>query len=61
MPLALVAAPASICPAKVSGLLRPPAKWREIELADHGFGQGVAVHADSAGDPLTPRSPTVAS
>jgi cell division protein FtsI (penicillin-binding protein 3) len=30
-------------PGEGSGLLRPPAKWREIELADHGFGQGVAV------------------
>src|ERR1700732_2212093 len=25
------------------GRRRPPAKWRTIELADHGFGQGVAV------------------
>lgn len=30
-------------PGEAAGLLRPPSKWREIELADHGFGQGVAV------------------
>jgi cell division protein FtsI (penicillin-binding protein 3) len=30
-------------PGEASGLLRPPSSWREIELADHGFGQGVAV------------------
>jgi cell division protein FtsI (penicillin-binding protein 3) len=30
-------------PGEASGLLAAPAKWRTIELADHGFGQGVAV------------------
>jgi cell division protein FtsI (penicillin-binding protein 3) len=30
-------------PAEASGLLRAPLSWRPIELADHGFGQGVAV------------------
>jgi len=30
-------------PGEAAGLLRAPAKWRTIELADHGFGQGVAV------------------
>ena len=30
-------------PGEASGLLRAPDKWRTIELADHGFGQGVAV------------------
>ncbi len=30
-------------PGEAAGLLRPSAKWRTIELADHGFGQGVAV------------------
>jgi len=30
-------------PGEGAGLLRPSSKWREIELADHGFGQGVAV------------------
>jgi cell division protein FtsI (penicillin-binding protein 3) len=30
-------------PGEGAGLLRPPSKWREIELADHGFGQGIAV------------------
>jgi len=30
-------------PGEADGLLRAPSKWRTIELADHGFGQGVAV------------------
>ncbi len=30
-------------PGEASGLLWPPSKWREIDLANHGFGQGVAV------------------
>jgi cell division protein FtsI (penicillin-binding protein 3) len=30
-------------PGEGAGLLRPPSKWREIELADHGFGQGIAM------------------
>lgn len=30
-------------PGEASGLMRNPAKWRPIELADHGFGQGIAV------------------
>jgi cell division protein FtsI (penicillin-binding protein 3) len=30
-------------PGEASGLLRSPSSWRQIELADHGFGQGVAV------------------
>lgn len=30
-------------PGETPGLLRRPSTWREIELADHGFGQGVAV------------------
>jgi cell division protein FtsI (penicillin-binding protein 3) len=30
-------------PGEASGLIRPAARWRPIELADHGFGQGVAV------------------
>lgn len=30
-------------PGEASGLLRAPSTWREIELADHGFGQGIAV------------------
>ena len=30
-------------PGEAAGLLRAPSKWRTIELADHGFGQGVAV------------------
>jgi cell division protein FtsI (penicillin-binding protein 3) len=30
-------------PGEAAGLLRPPSRWRTIELADHGFGQGVAV------------------
>jgi cell division protein FtsI (penicillin-binding protein 3) len=32
-------------PGESSGMLRPPATWREIELANHGFGQGLAVTA----------------
>ncbi len=30
-------------PGEGAGVLGRPAKWRPIELADHGFGQGVAV------------------
>ncbi len=30
-------------PGEGSGLLRPASKWLPIELADHGFGQGLAV------------------
>ena len=30
-------------PGEAPGLIREPSTWREIELADHGFGQGVAV------------------
>jgi cell division protein FtsI (penicillin-binding protein 3) len=30
-------------PGEASGILRPPSTWRPIALADHGFGQGVAV------------------
>lgn len=30
-------------PGEASGLLRPPATWGSVELADHGFGQGIAV------------------
>jgi len=30
-------------PGEGAGLLGSPSKWRTIELADHGFGQGVAV------------------
>ncbi|MGH7932943.1 MAG: penicillin-binding protein [Candidatus Binataceae bacterium] len=30
-------------PGEASGILRPPSTWREIALANHGFGQGVAV------------------
>jgi cell division protein FtsI (penicillin-binding protein 3) len=30
-------------PGEAAGLMRPAATWRVIELADHGFGQGVAV------------------
>lgn len=30
-------------PGEGAGLLRPPSKWRQIEIADQGFGQGVAV------------------
>jgi cell division protein FtsI (penicillin-binding protein 3) len=30
-------------PGEATGLMRAPAKWRPIELADHGFGQGIAV------------------
>jgi cell division protein FtsI (penicillin-binding protein 3) len=30
-------------PGEAKGLLPPLASWREVELADHGFGQGVAV------------------
>jgi len=30
-------------PGEAAGLIRAPSTWRQIELADHGFGQGVAV------------------
>lgn len=30
-------------PGEAAGLLRRPATWGTIELADHGFGQGIAV------------------
>jgi cell division protein FtsI (penicillin-binding protein 3) len=30
-------------PGETVGVLRPVASWRPIELADHGFGQGLAV------------------
>jgi cell division protein FtsI (penicillin-binding protein 3) len=30
-------------PGEASGLLNKPAGWKEIDLANHGFGQGVAV------------------
>jgi cell division protein FtsI (penicillin-binding protein 3) len=30
-------------PGEASGLLNRPAGWKEIDLANHGFGQGVAV------------------
>ena len=30
-------------PGEASGILRRPASWREIDLANHGFGQGVGV------------------
>ena len=30
-------------PGEAGGLLNKPAGWREIDLANHGFGQGVAV------------------
>jgi cell division protein FtsI (penicillin-binding protein 3) len=30
-------------PGEASGLLRPAATWRPIDLANHGFGQGLAV------------------
>lgn len=30
-------------PGETAGLLRPATSWRPIELADHGFGQGLAV------------------
>jgi cell division protein FtsI (penicillin-binding protein 3) len=30
-------------PGEATGLLRKPSSWREIDLANHGFGQGVAV------------------
>lgn len=30
-------------PGEAAGLIRAPSRWRTIELADHGFGQGVAV------------------
>ena len=30
-------------PGEASGVVRPPSSWREIELANHGFGQGLAV------------------
>ncbi|HVB80734.1 MAG TPA: penicillin-binding protein [Candidatus Binataceae bacterium] len=30
-------------PGEAAGLLRKPASWHEIDLANHGFGQGVGV------------------
>jgi cell division protein FtsI (penicillin-binding protein 3) len=30
-------------PGEATGILRKPANWREIDLANHGFGQGVGV------------------
>ena len=30
-------------PGEASGMVRPPKGWRTIELANHGFGQGLAV------------------
>jgi cell division protein FtsI (penicillin-binding protein 3) len=30
-------------PGEASGLLRSASSWREIDLANHGFGQGIAV------------------
>jgi cell division protein FtsI (penicillin-binding protein 3) len=30
-------------PGEATGLLRPPGTWRDIDLANHGFGQGIAV------------------
>jgi cell division protein FtsI (penicillin-binding protein 3) len=30
-------------PGEASGLIRPATRWRPIDLADHGFGQGIAV------------------
>ncbi len=30
-------------PGEAAGLLRRPSAWRAIELANHGFGQGIAV------------------
>ncbi|MFI5353174.1 MAG: penicillin-binding protein [Candidatus Binatales bacterium] len=30
-------------PGETAGLLRPPSTWEPIDLANHGFGQGVAV------------------
>jgi cell division protein FtsI (penicillin-binding protein 3) len=30
-------------PGEAAGIIRPPSEWKPIELADHGFGQGVAV------------------
>jgi len=32
-------------PGEASGMVRPPSGWHEIELANHGFGQGLAVTA----------------
>jgi cell division protein FtsI (penicillin-binding protein 3) len=30
-------------PGEAAGLVSPPSSWREIELANHGFGQGLAL------------------
>jgi len=30
-------------PGETRGLLHPPSSWRQIDLAEHGFGQGIAV------------------
>jgi cell division protein FtsI (penicillin-binding protein 3) len=32
-------------PGEANGILRQPSSWREIDLANHGFGQGLAVTA----------------
>lgn len=32
-------------PGEASGMVRPPSGWGEVELANHGFGQGLAVTA----------------
>jgi cell division protein FtsI (penicillin-binding protein 3) len=32
-------------PGEASGVVRPPSSWRAIELANHAFGQGLAVTA----------------
>ncbi|MBV8450765.1 MAG: penicillin-binding protein 2, partial [Deltaproteobacteria bacterium] len=32
-------------PGEASGMVRPPWSWGEIELANHGFGQGLAITA----------------
>jgi cell division protein FtsI (penicillin-binding protein 3) len=30
-------------PGETSGMVRPPSSWHQIDLANHGFGQGLAV------------------
>ena len=30
-------------PGETAGILRKPESWREIDLANHGFGQGVGI------------------
>jgi cell division protein FtsI (penicillin-binding protein 3) len=32
-------------PGESAGILRPAAQWHDVELADHGFGQGIAITA----------------